>query len=519
MRIRSFARLLLLLSVIHGMASLTFAQAAQKAASPAAVESPESRTAHYFDSVKGQPSLLLQFLRAMPKGGDLHNHMTGAVYAESYVQWAVQGNLCADSKTLALSSPPCKAEQVEAKQALTDPVLYRRMIGAWSMLGWPHSQLSAHDHFFDTFLKFDPAGFGHYGDMLAELAERNADGNVQYVELMFSPDEFRSIGVGAKAGWNDDFNAMREKMLAGGIKEIVAGSSKNLDKWEARKDELLRCRDSNRERAAAGCKVTMKYIFQVLRGFPRESVFAQTLAAFELAQADPRVVALNMVMPEDALIPMRDYSLHMRMLSYLHEMYPKVHITLHAGELSPGMVPPEGLKSHIREAIEVGHAERIGHGVDVMWENDATGLLGDMAKKNILTEICLTSNDMILGVKGAQHPLAMYLKYGVPVSLATDDEGVARSEITREYIKAVNEQGLDYPTLKKMVRNSLEYSFAPGASLWQDAKHFTAVKECASERAAAKSLGAGCAKFLAGSEKARLQWSVEKAFAEFEAMY
>jgi adenosine deaminase len=63
-----------------------------------------------------------------------------------------------------------------------------------------------------------------------------------------------------------------------------------------------------------------------------------------------------------------------------------------------GLVPPEGLRFHIRESIERGGAERIGHGVAVMSEDDSIGLLREMAKKNVLVEICLTSNDVILGL-------------------------------------------------------------------------------------------------------------------------
>ena len=84
-------------------------------------------------------------------------------------------------------------------------------------------------------------------------------------------------------------------------------------------------------------------------------------------------------MPEDGYVSMRDYTLQMKMLDYLHSLYPKVHITLHAGELAPGLVPPEGLRFHIRQAVELGHAERIGHGVDVMYEDDAPALLKEMA--------------------------------------------------------------------------------------------------------------------------------------------
>ena len=84
-------------------------------------------------------------------------------------------------------------------------------------------------------------------------------------------------------------------------------------------------------------------------------VFAQILAGFEMASKDPRVVGLNLVMPEDAYLPIHDFNLHMRMLDFLHGLYPKVHITLHAGELTQKLVPPEDL-FHVRASIEQGHA-------------------------------------------------------------------------------------------------------------------------------------------------------------------
>jgi adenosine deaminase len=97
--------------------------------------------------------------------------------------------------------------------------------------------------------------------------------------------------------------------------------------------------------------------------------------------------------------------------------------------------------------------------VAVMHEDDPIALLRELAAKKVLVEIALSSADQILGVKGKQHPLGMYLQYGVPVALATDDLGVARSSHTHEWVKAVQEHGLDYPTIKRMVRDSLEYAF------------------------------------------------------------
>ncbi len=521
-RFPRFALSLVLVSTLSFASSSTQHPAAATPAHPVppvSTESPEQRTERAFEAARNSPASMYAFLHGMPKGADLHNHLTGAVYAEHYIQYAVANNLCVDLKAFSLSEAPCKEGQAEAKQALSDPVLYRNMLANWSMLGWPMSGKSGHDHFFDTFLKFDKAVPGHYGEMLADVARRNADANLQYLELMVSPDEFASLGWGLKADWNDNFGKMRAAMLDGGLKDIIAQSKKNLDAWEAKRDELMHCRDANRAMVEPGCSVKVRYIFQILRGFPKQAVFAQLITAFEAASQDHRVVALNLVMPEDAYIPMSDFRLHMRMLSYLKEIYPQVHITLHAGELGPGLVPPDGLRFHIRESIEMGKAERIGHGVDVMYEEDPQELLAEMAKRDIMVEINLTSNDMILGVKGKAHPLWNYIRAGVPVALSTDDEGVARSEITREYMRGVYEQELDYLMLKKMARTGIEHAFLPGASLWQDGRKFVVGHDCSADRPGAKTLSTSCQKLLRESQKAHEEWKLEQRFAEFEAKF
>ena len=209
--------------------------------------------------------------------------------------------------------------------------------------------------------------------------------------------------------------------------QAVAAARKLTDEAEATRSATLHC---GTPQADPGCQVVQRYLFQVLRALPKQIVFAQILLGFELARADSRFVGLNLVMPEDWYVSMRDFRLHMRMLQYLHSVYPEVHIALHAGELVQGLVPPEGLTFHVRDSIEIAHAERIGHGVDVINETRPFELLHEMANRNIMVEICLTSNDVILGVRGAQHPLRQYLAAGVPVALATDDEGVSRSDMT-----------------------------------------------------------------------------------------
>ena len=241
---------------------------------------------------------------------------------------------------------------------------------------------------------------------------------------------------------------------------------------------MLEC--SNPAKADPACRVTIRYVYQVARSIAPREAFAQMVGAMEMMKAEARVVALNLVQAEDTRASMNNFALQMRMLDYLSRVkeYENLGITLHAGELAPGLVPPEGLRFHIRDSVRLGHAKRIGHGVDVMYEDNPHELLKEMAARRVLVEVCLTSNDGILGVRGKEHPLAVYLKYGVPVALATDDLGISRSEMTQEYVKAVKEQGLNYFQLKTMARNSLEHAFVGGASYWKDATRFVPTTAC-----------------------------------------
>jgi adenosine deaminase len=480
---------------------------------PAHAASAEQKTARYFDSIRNQPLLLHAFLQQMPKGGDLHNHLSGAVYAESFIKYAVQDGLCVDRAALALAQPPCDpaAGKPPANAALQDSTLYGHLLDALSMRQFVAGAESGHDHFFATFGKFGPATNGHTAEMLAEARSRAAAGHLQYLETMFNPDGGAAARLGASLGWNDDLSKMREQLLSGGLVKIVADASKFLDDTEKKEQEELRCGQPQPDH---GCNVEARYLYQVARGLPKEMVFAQILAGFEMASKDPRVVGLNLVMPEDAYLPIHDFNLHMRMLDFLHRLYPKVHITLHAGELTQNLVPPEEL-FHVRASIEQGHAERVGHGVDVMQESDPESLLRMMSQNNVLVEICLTSNDVILNVTGDHHPLPMYLKFGVPVALATDDPGVSRGDITEEYARAAETYHLKYQELKRFARASLEYSFLPGESLWKSKRSYEMKSACAGVQSMSSSRPA-CDQLLRKSPKAEAELKLELTFAEFE---
>jgi adenosine deaminase len=429
----------------------------------AAVDTPEAATGRSFARIRTNPARLWPFLREMPKGGDLHNHLSGAVYAESYLRWAAEDGLCLATASMTIVGGTCDAtaDRPAVSAVLQNATLYSQAIDAMSMRH-RNPASNGHDHFFASFARFNLPSNSRTGDMLAEVASRAAAEHVSYLELMITPDGGMASRLGRAAGWDADLGRQRDKLLAAGFRDAVVGEvRKLLDAAEARRNELLAC---GTPKADPGCLVTIRYISQVARAGPPEAVFAQILGGFEAATADPRVVSFNLVQPEDHPTAVRDFSLHMSIIDFLHAQYPRVPIALHAAELAPGMVAPEAMRFHVRDSMRRGHARRIGHATGIMHEDAALDLLREMATQKVLVEVALSSADQILGVKGDRHPLRTLLAFGVPVAIVTDDMGVSRSTHTQEFMKAVDEQGLDYKTLKALVRNSIEYAFADPAT-------------------------------------------------------
>jgi adenosine deaminase len=503
-----------------------FAQSPNKPASARSATS-ETRVARAFDALRTNPLELREFLYRMPKGADLHYHLSGGVYTESWVRAGAEDHLCVNLSTLAFAKPAasgdsaqpsCAQGKVPAAQAYADQHLYDSLIDSFSMRSFvPSAAVSGHDHFFDTFAKFGGTDPRHIPEWLDEAATRAAAQNEQYLEIMETPDFSSAAAIASAEGWSDNLAKLRDDLFTHGLRDNVASASAHFDQIEAAREELEHCGQPD---AAPACRVQIRFLYQVLRGLPKQIVFAQALFAFEVASADPRVVGINFVMPEDGYTSMYDYALHMKMVGFLHSVYPKVHISLHAGELAPGLVPYEGLCCHIRLAVEQAHAERIGHGVDVMYEDRPYDLLREIAAKHVMVEINLTSNDVILGIKDNEHPFPIYRKFRVPVALSTDDEGVSRIDLTHEFVRAVETYNLSYADLKQLIRTGLEHSFLPGAGLWRAEDNFARpVAACAKDAPGADNPSSSCADFLQSSEKAAQQWELERRFRAFEASF
>ena len=67
----------------------------------------------------------------------------------------------------------------------------------------------------------------------------------------------------------------------------------------------------------------------------------------------------------------------------------------------------------------------MSHGIDISYDPQMYATLGKMRQREVAVEINLTSNEVILGVSGENHPINIYLEEDVPITISTDDEGVS----------------------------------------------------------------------------------------------
>ena len=487
----------LLLSVLVGMA-----------------QADERSTAQRFESAKKDVPSLIAFLKVMPKGGDLHVHVGGAIYAETLLDNALKNNLFYDPTTNQFTRenatgrvPAIKLLEGEAGEYLS------KFLDGASMRGYRPGMESGHDHFFRT---FDIAGSAEEGmnadDENAEVIARAKAQNEQYLELMtrVGPDEAYAL-FGNPPVVDDPAKALEE--IRPKLNQFVTLCRAYLDAKDA---EMAMRLGVTPPLSGAQGPVTVRYIVTASRLAPDRDFFARLAAGMALMQADKRVVGVNILAPEDHPFARTHFETQMRLIDFLWKSFGHPNITLHAGELTLDISPLEAMQSRIRRSIEVGHARRIGHGVSIAWEDDLPGLFLEMKREGVAVEICLTSNAGILGVSGDQHPFNLYRHAGIPVNLNTDDEGVNRSNLTLEFVRAVRTYQLSYAEVKELVRNSLEYAFLPGDSLFLNHDYRRLRPEFIGVQRPGWRPTPEAQRLLDASEKSRVQVRLEQAFAAFE---
>ena len=285
-------------------------------APPGPAVSAEERTALYFESIRRDPVALRPFLRSLPKGGDLHSHLTGSGYAESYLRWAAEDALCVDTAThtILAEREPCDAAQGRrpAKDAVRDSVFHDALVDAMSVRYHHASRGAGEYQFFGAFRHLGPLTRSRRGDLLAEVRRRAASQNVSYLELTTTWDVAAAYQAAEQVEWSDDLGLLRERLLAAGLRD--AARTTHLDAAEQRMKEVLRCGTAE---ADPGCAVTVRYHAESYRGVEPVRAFAMMVWSFLQNEADARFVGINLVMPEDGPIALRDYDLHMKMVAFL----------------------------------------------------------------------------------------------------------------------------------------------------------------------------------------------------------
>ncbi|WP_345081639.1 hypothetical protein [Nemorincola caseinilytica] len=426
----------------------------------AIAQTDQEKTTAYYNKLKasGDVARLAYFFSQMPKGGDLHHHYSGSVYLETYLDWCKDKGKYIDSFKYSIVDDTA-ADRISIDALRKNALHYRNLMSLWSTADfYNHSapQVPPDQHFFNTFGFFSPIS-GNFKAGLAELKRRALQENVQYIETMLS-----SVSVSIKS---TTYNASLYRHLAtrdeNGLTALFDSIRTSLAKIAI--DTAVTNYISALRDARTGIddgNFTMRYQTYANRLKDPSTVFISIYAAFCVAATDTNIVGVNFVGAENDPVSMKDFWLHMRMFRYFKSLpqFEKIHLALHAGELAPGMTRPEDMGYHIYESLTIAGAERIGHGVDLPYE-DAQAILTHMAAKKNAIEINLTSNEFILGIKNERHPINMYHDGGVPLTISTDDAGVSRSSLTEQYIMLAERYTFTYPQIRSFVLNSIEHSF------------------------------------------------------------
>ncbi len=421
----------------------------------------------YFEKIRDNEAELTAFFSQMPKGGDLHHHYSGSIYAEPLLQHAIADNFYLNIETMdVLKERPSTGNWQQfstLKSNRTLDVYMQKIMQKWSVKDYNYVDYPSDKLFFESFMKFEPAIKGNFGQGLLELKNRAISENVSYIETQLS-----TIPTAMNTDDLTQFNSRLRKLALAKDEKAITKSLDSLYNSILKKDAESYAKTFNTDFVAKlhndlkidDKQFTMRYQNFVLRFMEPVDLFKNLVIAFISADGSPLMAGVNIVSPEDGETSMKDYWLHMMMFKYCHSRYPNVKYTMHAGELTLGLVQPEELTWHIGAAVYTAGADRIGHGVDIAYEKDSYNLLRYMAEKTIPIEINLVSNEFILKVKESRHPLKLYKEFGVPIVISTDDAGILRTNMTEQYVLlAKRYRDVSYSDIKQYVYNSLEYSF------------------------------------------------------------
>ena len=483
-----------------------------------------------FSEIKQDKAALKTFFAGFPKGANLHHHYSGSIFPDESIDEAIAKHLCLDIDGSTLVK--CKeglTSVANATKTLEGQVSLEK---AWSVTDLETPLDDRKTKFFNLFKQLGLLfGFLEPG-FLATTRQHAAWNQVSHLETMtFTADtnELKTLVPKGIIPDPDNVNSLKlfhdHLVSQNSYQSLLKNTLESISTVAADSEEQLKCDTNNPDPA---CDVSLAFIAISNRNHPLDQLFVELIFSFDLAQrslisSNPLVTGINLVGLESQLSSVDQYNHQMQLIAYLkqHPDYPLVskHISLHAGEFSLKDSPYSILSTGLTDTIDTVMPARIGHGVSINWqlrENNITHHMDEasyttaqkMAAAPVAVEIPLTSNEVLLDIDPAQHPLMFYKNANVPVTLATDDPGILRTTMSEEFYKAA----VGFPDLTlldfiEFARNSLEYSFKAGNSLWTATSSYPRFIQLVSECTTLTSQE--CLNYLEKNPKARLQQQLE----------
>ena len=500
--------------------------------------------------VKKELPDLVEALTKFPKGADLHNHLSGTVMPEDFIALgSAEGDcfgpdlLVPTMYTIVPATAPGVCGSGYKPLAQSSAEEQQQLLRSFSMYRFNEKGVTSiqtgHDQFFATFVRFGSISGspGNMGPMLAKLLQQENAENVSHVETMIS---FQSSAVNRLANQlrlkypdaaafeqSVNYPEMYSYLLSAGLSDAVTAAQKDIGTYINAVRTILRCDTMAKDPA---CEVSLVFQATANRNAALSDgsadlpkIFTQIALSCLLDDTENKVVGVNLLSGEDASVSMKNFTTQMKFFGFFKSRFPGVKIALHAGEITPYFVGngSPALKEHLTGSIQAG-ARRLGHAVSFAYltDNEKNEVIDMMRRNRTTVEINLTSNAQILGVTGDNHPFQHYFrKYGIPVVLSTDDEGVSYSSFTDAWIYATRQYQLTYSEAVLLARSSLQYSFLSGSALWDDIASSAVISQCAGETVGSAIQGEPCKAFLENSEKARAQWNYETKLSNFDRVY
>jgi adenosine deaminase CECR1 len=407
----------------------------------------QAATADWFDDLRqtGNTEDLYRVLYAMPKGGDLHNHLSGSVFSEWWYDLAL-----AEKK---------RGYEYYTKVRIENCVAY----------GGDEYGRAPYYLMFRNIMAIEYAALSDCEQReYKRLEDLDATEKTAWLNSirLDKPYEGRDEFFGTHwprmnaLGWNPWLQAetLFLNMQAFGAEgltyletQVSVAGFVNPDGTAIPPEQVVAIlRDRLQEKDALATGVTVRLQISVLRFLPAAEEMLRGIYKF-VHDHDDLFVAVNMVGRED-----NDKGYPLRFLETLRDLrrqYSGVKLSIHAGEVDEP-------NNHVRDTLLLG-ADRIGHGINLISDNDTMRL---MRHGPYLVEINLISNLLLQYVDSYdQHPFPEYLRTGIPVALSTDDRGMWDSSMTDEFFVAVTEFNLSWDEIRTLSRSSLQYAFAQPA--------------------------------------------------------